>query len=168
MGSLFIQDLFFEILNCGNKHIGNFQIYEIAATSGTWLQRAVTRFGLKGNLDKAVTEEQWRDYFRGRALLELREAATLKAGDRDGSEDKGEDAMDCDSDDDEHESVFANATWPQELGERPKIGQLGFESYREGPEEREMAARILGKMERCVGFCYLLGILDGRVLQKKK
>lgn len=118
-------------------------VEEITVPSGTWLEKAVQRFGLKGIVDKTVSEEQWKMYFSTRVLLELKEAASLKG-----------DGKDMDSEgEDEHENVsmFKDATWPEEMDPGPEIQGMSFESYKaSAEEERQFAADIISQIRASV------------------
>mmetsp|Transcript_70854 Transcript_70854/g.125129 ORF Transcript_70854/g.125129 Transcript_70854/m.125129 type:complete len:571 (-) Transcript_70854:200-1912(-) len=95
---------------------------QILAADGSWLQKAIDRFQLKGKRNEEISDLQWQAYFKDRIILELREQATLPA------EDEQED------------------TWPQGLGAKPEIQPLSFESYQEESEEQEMGSTILGQV----------------------
>lgn len=116
---------------------------DIVANSSTWLYHAVGRFGLKGMLDAVVSDQQWAAYFKTRVMLELSEVETLtrkQTEDDEGSENESA-----------HESIFAGATWPGELGPKQEVPRLhSFESYKDGSEELEFAAEILSHIRASV------------------
>eukprot|EP00931_Biecheleriopsis_adriatica_P006889 TRINITY_DN108232_c0_g1_i1.p1 TRINITY_DN108232_c0_g1~~TRINITY_DN108232_c0_g1_i1.p1 ORF type:complete len:593 (-),score=123.22 TRINITY_DN108232_c0_g1_i1:181-1959(-) len=119
-------------------------VEKIAATRGTWLHEAIGRFGLKGILDAAVSDQQWAAYFKTRVMLELSEVETLmgeQAEDEEGSANEST----C-------ESIFAGATWPEKLGPEQEVPHLhSFESYKDGSEEeREFAAEVLAQVRASV------------------
>lgn len=99
----------------------------ISAASGSWLERVVMRFQLKGTLDASVSDLQWKAYCHDRLLLEQQEKAALKV-------------------EDEEEA----AAWPQDLGPRPDVSPLSFESYKEGGDEEEFASDVLEQIRSSV------------------
>lgn len=76
------------------------------ADGDAWLAKSVARFGLQICAQPAVSEAQWKHYFRSRTLLEFMEAAT---------------SAQLGSDKDE--------IWPDDLGPQPYANALGIESY---------------------------------------
>mmetsp|Transcript_27362 Transcript_27362/g.72270 ORF Transcript_27362/g.72270 Transcript_27362/m.72270 type:complete len:586 (-) Transcript_27362:29-1786(-) len=76
----------------------------IAAGEGTWLKKAVDRFGLSGPLDASVSEEQWFRYLEERASLD--EAA--KSDKSEGHSDEDEDSKLFGEEEEEEEEPAAD------------------------------------------------------------